>query len=435
MAHVDPPTLDALAASRTIPPRASLHIDSCVCCRRAAAERGVCGETIAANASAARARSGRLRAAAIIAAGVAAAVAALPLRGTALGFIEVFEPHTVTAVPLTLDDLRSLGRMSDLSAYASTRELRTSRGATFTNPRLAGAAAGFPLREPTAMPNGLRAASYVVTSPSGQLITFAARPKSPNPALAPLPPDIAGSTLRVDIGSTVVAMYQTAATIADEARMAQAFERINAQAASAARTTPSSAAETGSAHGAAVIAPATGARSASSPDRGSRIAYAGRVSSADGWVVANGSGSGEQPHMIVFGTSAAGSRAFRGSHGAQMVSATMPLVVVQMPVPQIASTGVSVQRIVSYMLNAPGIPPRVAAAFGALGDMSTTLPIPVPIDKAFSQPVIVDGVGGVGIGDNTGLGASVIWQKNGMLYAVFATQPARTVLAIANSLR
>jgi hypothetical protein len=113
----------------------------------------------------------------------------------------------------------------------------------------------------------------------------------------------------------------------------------------------------------------------------------------------------------------------------------MPLVVVQMPVPHIASTGVSVQRIISYMLSAPGVPPRVAAAFGALGDMSTTLPIPVPVDKAFTQPVFVDGVVGVGIGDNTGIGAAVIWQKNGMLYAVFATQTAHDVLTIANSLR
>jgi hypothetical protein len=116
-------------------------------------------------------------------------------------------------------------------------------------------------------------------------------------------------------------------------------------------------------------------------------------------------------------------------------SGTMPLVVVQMPVPRVASTGVSVARLASFMLSQPGIPPRVAAAFGALGDFSTTLPIPVPIDKAYTQPVIVDGVLGVGIGDDTGIGAAVVWQKRGILYGVFATRPAREVLAIANSLR
>ncbi len=435
MTHVDPPTLDAPAASRATPLRAWLHIDSCVSCRRAALGRGVSGETIAANASAARAHGGRIRAAAVIAACVAGAIAALPLRGTALGFISLFEPHTVTALPLTLDDLRSLGRMSDLSAYASTRELRTSTGATFTDLRMAAAAAGFPLREPTAVPNALRAVSFTVNSPSGELITFASHPKAPNSALAPLPPDIAGSTLRVDIGSTVIAMYQTAATSADEARVSRALERMNAQAASGERSVPYIAGQTRSANGGAVVARAIEARSVSGLPGTPRMPYQARLT--NGRVVETSVQSGQPPHVTFFATSTRRGHyfGFHVSHGRQIAQAGMPLVVVQMPVPHIASTGVSAQRIVSYMLSAPGIPPRVAAAFGALGDMSTTLPIPVPIDKAFTQPVIVDGVSGVGIGDDTGLGAAVVWQKSGMLYAVFATQPAQTVLAIANSLR
>jgi hypothetical protein len=113
----------------------------------------------------------------------------------------------------------------------------------------------------------------------------------------------------------------------------------------------------------------------------------------------------------------------------------MPLVVVQMPVPRVSSTGVSVARLASFMLSQPGIPPHVAAAFGALGDLSTTLPLPIPVDKAYAQPVFVDGVRGLGIGDDTGIGAAVVWQKNGMLYGVFATRTAHDVLAIANSLR
>jgi hypothetical protein len=304
--------------------------------------------------------------------------------------------------------------MSDLSAYASTRDVRLSTSATFTSSRVAAAAAGFMLREPTSLPNGLRAVSYTVNSPSGQLVTFAAHRKTPNSSLAALPADIAGSTLRVDIGSTVVALYQTAATAADEARVTQAIQRMNAQAASERRSAPSIPAQTG---------PLAG--------RAARM--------VKGQIVAQNVARVQQPHVTfnIMSTRRGGHAfGFHVAHGAPAgLAGTMPLVVVQMPVPQIASTGVSVQRIVSYMLSAPGVPPRVAAAFGALGDISTTLPIPVPIDRAFTQPVIVDGVSGVGIGDNTGLGASVIWQKNGMLYAVCATQPAQTVLAIANSLR
>ncbi len=412
MLHVDSPTLDSLAASRTISLRATLHIDRCVRCRHAALERGVAAETIAANAATARAGRNRNRAVAAAAVVVAGAVAALPLRGAALGFISVFEPHTVTAIPLTLDDLRRLGRMNDLSAYASTREFRSSTGATFADARTAAAAAGFPLRQPAAIPNGLRAVSYTVNSPSGQLVTFASHATSAHGGLSALPADIAGSTLRVDIGSTVIATYQTAETIADEARMARALSQINAQA----TQTPTSPLR-------------------STPPGTLVGSYQARV--VHGRIVESRSSTGNSPHIRFFTTSTHQQHVwgFHVSHGGQPGQGSMPLVVVQMPVPHIASTGVSVQRIFSYMLSAPDVPPRVAAAFGALGDMSTTLPIPVPIDKAFTQPVLVDGVTGVGIGDDTGLGAAVIWQKNGMLYAVFATQPAQTVLAIANSLR
>jgi hypothetical protein len=111
------------------------------------------------------------------------------------------------------------------------------------------------------------------------------------------------------------------------------------------------------------------------------------------------------------------------------------LVVAQMPIPKVGSTGVSAQTIESYLLSQPGVPPRLAAAFTALRDPSTTLPIPIPIDRDYATPVLVDGVWGLGIGDNTGLGALVVWQRGGFLYGVGGTRTAREILAIANSLR
>jgi hypothetical protein len=112
-----------------------------------------------------------------------------------------------------------------------------------------------------------------------------------------------------------------------------------------------------------------------------------------------------------------------------------PVIVAQMRAPKIFSTGVSVSVLENYLLQQPGFPPRLAAAFRALGDMSTTLPIPIPVDKAYAQPLVVDGVRGIGIGDDTGLGAAVIWQNRGILYAVAGPLAGRDVLAIADSLR
>jgi hypothetical protein len=111
------------------------------------------------------------------------------------------------------------------------------------------------------------------------------------------------------------------------------------------------------------------------------------------------------------------------------------VVVAQMPIPRVSSTGVSAAEIEHFMLAQPGISPRLAAAFEALGDPRTTLPIPIPIDQSRAEPVAVDGVMGLGVGDQTGLGAVLIWQRGGMLYAVAGAMKASDLLAVANSLR
>jgi hypothetical protein len=111
------------------------------------------------------------------------------------------------------------------------------------------------------------------------------------------------------------------------------------------------------------------------------------------------------------------------------------VTVAQMPLPRVSSTGVSAAEIEHFMLAQPGISPRLAAAFEALGDPRTTLPIPIPIDQRRAEPVAVDGVVGLGFGDQTGLGAALIWQRGGMLYAVAGAMKASDLLAVANSLR
>ncbi len=399
MVHVDSQILDAFASSRNVRRRDVLHVDRCVTCRRAAAERGISDERIASMLAATRPQPRALVAASVLAVLVGIGAAGTPLRGAASGFFAIFEPHTVVAVPLTLDDMRSLDRMPDLSAYASTRELRKSASTNFADARAAASAAGFVLRQPAFVPSGIRATSYTVQSPSTQLMTFATRAaKAGASPLPPLPGDIVGSTLQIDLGATVLATYMTAASAADEQRLARAIQRA-----------------TGSSQGTSFIV-----------RHGASRARVGSTSL--GYTVSNGRVT-ELPAS--HGTQRMPSR--RAFYAGRLNG--MPLVVVQMPAPRIGSTGVTVQRLASFMLDQPGVPPRVAAAFRALNDLSTTLPIPIPIDKAYTQPVSVDGVQGVGVGDDTGIGAAVIWQKNGMLYAVFATRPAREVLAIANSLR
>jgi hypothetical protein len=111
------------------------------------------------------------------------------------------------------------------------------------------------------------------------------------------------------------------------------------------------------------------------------------------------------------------------------------LAVVQAPAPRVWSTGASVAEIETYLLAQPGVPPQLAAQIRAIGDPTATLPIPIPIEREYAQPVVVQGERGLGIGDNTGLGAAVLWQTRGRIYAVAGTYSAREILAVANSVR
>ncbi len=110
------------------------------------------------------------------------------------------------------------------------------------------------------------------------------------------------------------------------------------------------------------------------------------------------------------------------------------LVIGQTTAPKVVATGASADDIEHYLLSLPGVSPQLAAAIRALGAPGSTWPVPIPVSVASSQSVTVQGVKGVAIGDSTGLGAGILWQKNGMVYAVAGTLSQQELLSIANSL-
>ena len=103
--------------------------------------------------------------------------------------------------------------------------------------------------------------------------------------------------------------------------------------------------------------------------------------------------------------------------------------------PSVSSTGVSAKELENYLLAQPGISPQLAADIKSIGDPTTTLPIPVPIQYATSSQVTVQGVKGVALGDNTGLGAAVIWIDGGEVFFVGGSLKQDDALAVANHLR
>ncbi len=124
------------------------------------------------------------------------------------------------------------------------------------------------------------------------------------------------------------------------------------------------------------------------------------------------------------------------STGGDITQANLPqLVVVESSAPTATSTQVTVTELESFLLQQPGISPELAAAIKAIGDPSTTLPIPVPVQFATSSNVTINGVSGVALGDNTGLGAAVIWEKNGVVYGVAGTVKQADAIEIAKNLK
>jgi hypothetical protein len=125
-----------------------------------------------------------------------------------------------------------------------------------------------------------------------------------------------------------------------------------------------------------------------------------------------------------------------GAAGATGASPDVPtLIVGQAKAPTVSSDGITVDDLRGYLLSQPGISPQLAAAIRAIGDPSSTLPVPVPAELAISHPVTVQGVQGLFIGDNTGIASAVIWQKDGMMFEVIGSFTESQALAIANSMR
>ncbi len=111
------------------------------------------------------------------------------------------------------------------------------------------------------------------------------------------------------------------------------------------------------------------------------------------------------------------------------------LIVAQGKPPVVRSDGVTVDQLLDYLLAQPGISPRLAAQIRAIKEPSSTLPIPIPVDLGSSKQVSVQGTTGIFVGDSTGLGSAVIWQKDGIVYGVAGTLTEAELLAVANSLR
>lgn len=110
------------------------------------------------------------------------------------------------------------------------------------------------------------------------------------------------------------------------------------------------------------------------------------------------------------------------------------VLVVQMKAPAVFSDGPSVAEYEQALLSLPGMPPTLAAQIKALGNPSSTLPIPIPTSLAQSSSVDINGSPGLLIGDSTGIASAVIWQSHGLVCAVVGALSDSAVVSVARSM-
>jgi hypothetical protein len=283
------------------------------------------------------------------AAGVVIVASALAVSGVAGSILQIFEPKSIVAVPLTQGDLNYLGQacaglnlQECMGAYGTFEWTAPPQPKEVSSRSQASAQAGFTALAPTSVPSSVTGdPRYGVINRSTATFTFSAdstrqAAARQNRTAPPLPANIDGSKLFITGGPAVVQIW-------------------------------------------------------------------GAPAGATG-------GTGAYPDVPT-------------------------LIVGQAKAPTVSSDGVTVDELRSYLLSQPGISPQLAAAIRAIGDPSSTLPVPVPAELAISHPVTVQGVQGLYVGDNTGIASAVIWQKDGMMFEVIGSFTESQALAIANSMR
>ena len=85
------------------------------------------------------------------------------------------------------------------------------------------------------------------------------------------------------------------------------------------------------------------------------------------------------------------------------------------------------------LLALPGLPQDTVAQLQNVKDWERTLIIPVPED-ATTKNVTIKGNAGILILDGQGRGSLLIWQDNGIMYAVGGTVSEADVMLVANNL-
>ncbi|MBX9244491.1 hypothetical protein ICW40_06680 [Actinotalea ferrariae] len=111
------------------------------------------------------------------------------------------------------------------------------------------------------------------------------------------------------------------------------------------------------------------------------------------------------------------------------------LVVARAVAPTASSSGVSFETVRDHVLSLPGVPEDLAAQLRAFPADGSTLPLPVPADRATSSTVDVGGVPATVVETHDRSMAAVVQVEDGVVTVVAGPLGADEVLAVLRDLR
>jgi len=372
---------------------------------------------------------------ALAAAAVVIAFVFTPIGTLAQNFLTIFEPHTFVAINVSKGELQY---MPDLKSFGTMTQEGATQHREVGSAAQASALTRIPARLPAYLPSSLpRGAHYYAVSPVSAAFQFSAvRARaygaSIHRAIPPMPAGLDGSVLTLHAGPMIVITYGE--QLPSAAVRHSAAEQVRSGGGADEDSIP-----TAVSNGHTYMAVEPLMRAAGFPYRieGMKLEVEGKpfpgtlveihgMPMADAKQIADfilQFGHGDEQNQEVQ----------REQH--DDISDLPPLVIVEAVAPRVYSTGATTREIEGYLLSMPGVAPQLADEIRAIGDPSTTMPIPVPIDKSYSQQVSIDGTRGLAIGDNTGVGGMILWQKNGIVYGVCGGMQQQQLMEVAQSLR
>jgi hypothetical protein len=147
-------------------------------------------------------------------------------------------------------------------------------------------------------------------------------------------------------------------------------------------------------------------------------------------VTFNATATGLAGSSVTFDAGPAVVAEYAGTSGTDLPT----LGVATMRRPTARSTGATLRQIEAFLLSQPGTPPQLAEQIRLLGDLRTTLPVPVPPGVSVHS-MQVAGWPGVLLADASNAASAVVWEDGrGLVHAVVGILDSQDVMNVADQL-